>query len=462
MHSSLTGAQFSNKGMQKIALTGAAIVSLVTGCSLTDPEQKYKEEAAKGLKAYQTQHYSDSEQAYKAAADAAKQGGNSLQFPLMLRELSRAYLADGKYKQAEDALRQALAAYSELDKQENFKGNEGSVLKEREYETLSMLADCYMAEKNFTGARDTYFQAISLGSAIPEPPSNANQVNRNYIKALEQCGQHDLAQQMQRRANAAALTLDDFDDRIGQLMTMFQRGNYAAAQDEIETLEIASRGFIGRNPREARVLTFDALMKLIQNRPDQAQATVGNAIRITTSMNDSAADWSGQNTILALSQELQGDTATSISHYVRAFKMEPYHPNEIVEIVERGLKANGFPNQAAIAEARLKWLRTDPLFQIVPTDALQFVLQAGEEERNGQSDLAKQSRLNGLIHLEQGRNLTSVDEFRGAYKLYKYYHAQGNQPLANRALQQIRILGRRSHDTRILLDRVLVREGLKF
>lgn len=441
-----------------MAVTVSLLCLVISGCSLTDPEQRCKEQAALGAHAFQERRFVEAEKAYESAVDAAKGSTNALQYPLMLRELAKCFEADHKYAEAESAYESAIKAYADLSKRGSHFDN--SSVSERQYETLAALAGCYFAQENYPKARDTYEQVKALGDKIVEPLAMSSEVNQNYIRTLEKCGQGALAAKLKSQTAASTCTLEEFDERLTKVGNNLVSAKFAGVDAELDSLHLASKGFSGSNPREGRILTLIGLMKLAHNQPSEAEVVVRNALSNSNSTQDPIADRSADWTLLGLATELQGDTVSSIKTYKKAFRLQPYHPIEILSIVAAGMKENGFASQAKRVVDRIRWFQTDDQFNLKPSTAIEFVQLSNEQDRQGHTSMAEATRLTGLQHLEKTPGLSSAAELRGAYQLYKIFRTEGKSALAERALKQMRIIGETSPERKKQLQQALQQQGL--
>lgn len=78
----------------------------------------------------------------------------------------------------------------------------------------------------------------------------------------------------------------------------------------------------------------------------------------------------------------------------------------------------------------------------------------------GKPELARQTELKGLTHLEQNSALVGLLEMRGAYQLYRRFTAAHEQELARRALKQLYLIGSRTPEGKFQLQKILQRERL--
>jgi tetratricopeptide (TPR) repeat protein len=431
---------------------------LLSGCvnPFDDLEQKSTALALTGYKQYQSKNYADAERSYLSATELAIKSDNALQLPLMQSALARCYTAEKKYDQAEKVLREALNNYQSLSKQSTNARIDQSVVDERQYETLAALAENCMAQNKISDAKTAYADAIALSDKIVEPPSIAGQVKLNYIEVLKQCGERELANHLQRQLDTSTFTFDEFDERLRAVTNAISAGNYKQAEIDIETLETVSRGLLGTNSRGGKLLTLVALLKLIHNLPSEAEIKALAAIRINLGYSEGAQDRCADYTVIGLARELQGDTASSVGWYLKAFHAQPFNSIEVLSTVEKGMLSLGYGKEAQIAAHRIKSIESDPRFVLKPITALDFWYLANKQRKDGQIILSRETRLKALKHLESGTEASNGDEeMRGAVACYRHYRGIGEDALAARTLKAMRVVGKQSESARYQLDRVL-------
>jgi len=438
----------------------ASATYLATGCSVADVEQKCKEQATIGLKQYQEKRFAEAEQTYFAAAELAKTSANSLQYPLMLRELARSYVAQKKFDKATSALQQAVDYYDELAKTPKNTRFDQSVVDEREYETLASLGEVCQLNNHDIEAKRAYARAIALGDKIVEPPTIAGAVTQNYIKVLEKTGERDLAEQLQRTLDASALTTDEYDERFANAVNMISHSDYIGAEKQFETLELASKGLVGNTSRSGKVQSYLGLMKVIRNSPLEAEMPLVESIRLMTRNPQNFSEICQSYALLGLCKDMKGDTKSGITYYRKAFAVEPFLLPQILMIARDGLIKFGHPQQAQIIVERIKFFGQDPSFKKAPVTALDYVTLSKQQVMLGKPALAKETSIKGLQHLEQDTSLVRLVEMRGAFQLYKRFNATADNELAKRALKQLYLIGNRTPQGRLQLQKVLDREHL--
>jgi hypothetical protein len=159
-------------------------------------------------------------------------------------------------------------------------------------------------------------------------------------------------------------------------------------------------------------------------------------------------------TLLGLCEEMRGDTKSSIASYRKAYATAPFLPSQLLITVRDGLLKFGHPQQAQIVVQRIKLFQEDPQFQKAPATALDYVMLARQQMVLNQTALAKETRLKGLLHLEQHSDAEQVAEMRGAFQLYKTYLADHENELARRALKQVYAVAGRSPQGQLQLQKI--------
>ncbi len=432
----------------------------LVGCSVVDVEQKCKDQALIGLKQQQARQFAEAEQTYLTASALAKTSANALQYPLMLRELSRSYVAQKKFAQAELSLQQAVDCYEELAKKAKSTRFDQSLVDEREYETLASLGEVCMAQNKDMEAKIAFAKAIALGQKIVEPPTISQSVNQSYIKVLAKTGDQYLAEQLQRRLDASALTSSEFDGRFSTAQLLLYKGDYAGAEKQFDTLQLAAQGFVGNNSRAGRAKTYVSLFKIIRNSPLEAELFLSDATRLLPRDSENLTEICYAYTLLGLCEEMRGDAKSSIGWYRKAFATAPFAPSQILITAREGLLKFGHPQQAQIVMQRIKLFQEDPQFQKAPVTALDYVMLARQHMVLNQTALAKESRLQGLLHLEQHSDASKQTEMRGAFQLYKSYLADHEKELSVRALKQVYAVGGRSPEGQQKLRKIIEIEHL--
>jgi len=441
-------------------ILAVACTACLAGCSVIDVEQKFKDQALIGLKQYQAKQFAQAEQAYSSAAELAKTSANSLQYPLMLRELARSYVAQKKYDKAISSLQQAVDYYDELAKTPKNTRFDQSIVDEREYESLATLGEVYQLNNNDLEAKGSYAKAIALGRKIIEPPTIAGAVTQNYIKVLEKTGDQYLAEQLQRSLDASSLTTVEFDERFAEALNMLSRADYRGAEKQFETLELASKGIVGNASRGGRVKSYLGLMKIVRNSPGEAELPLSESLNLMHVKPENLIEICHSYALLGLAREMQGDTKSGIAYYRKAFATEPFILPNILIIARDGLVKFGHPQQAQLIAERLKSFDHDPSFKKAPVTALDYVTLSKLQTMLGQTALAKETAIKGLQHLEQDTSLVGLVEMRGAYQLYKRFNANHESELAKRAWKQLNLIGNRSEPGRVQLQKVMDREHL--
>lgn len=429
---------------------------LLHGCSFTDNEQKCKELSLTGLKQYQKKQFAEAEQSYQAAAQMSKNSDNALQYPLMLRELARAQMAQKKFEPAAQNLQSAIDYYDELSSKPKDTRFDTALVVEREYETLASLGDLYLEQHKDMDAKQAFARAVELGRRIVEPPSIAATVNQNYVNVLERTGDHALAMEMQQRIDSSAFTIDEFDERYGKAVAAVSKGEYEGAEKEFERLRLASQKFVGDTARCGKAESWVGFMKLARNVPAEAEANLRDSLMLIPSrFIENSNEVCHVYTLLGLARELQGDTKSSIENYADAFRIDRFLPPQIMIQVRDGMLKLGHPQQAEIAKKRVEFFGTDPRFKAVPVTALDYSLLARQQILMDKRPLARETAIKGLAHLEQNSNLYGLKEMRGAFQLYKRFTAIDEPALAKRALKQLYIVGNRSREGKVQLRKLL-------
>lgn len=437
------------------------VVSLalcLAGCSSEDIEQKCKEQALIGLKQYQARQFAQAEQTYLSASELAKQSANALQYPLMLRELARSCVAQKKFSQAELTLQQAVNYYDDLAKQPKSTRFDQSLVDEREYETLASLGQVCMAQDKNSEAKSAYAKAIALGQKIVEPPTISGTVHQNYIKVLEKTGERERAEQMQRQLDASSLTTGEFDERFGHAMVLLSKGDYDAAENILQTLQLAAQGFVGNDARAGRTKAYIGLFKAMRNMPLEAELPLSEAVRLLPRTVENFTELCYAYALLGVCEEMRGDTKSGIAYYRKAFATHPFLLPQVLIITRDGLLKFGHAQQAQIVLDRLKLLQEDPQFHKEPATALDFVTLSRQQLVLQNIASAKEWRLKGLLHLEQHPDAMGLTEMRGAFQLFKVYTADNEKELAKRALKQLYAVGGRTKEGRLQLQKIIERE----
>ena len=437
-----------------------SVALCLAGCSAVDVEQKCKEQSLIGLKQYQARKFADAEQTYLGASELAKTSANALQYPLMLRELARSYVAQKKFDKAELSLQQAASYYEDLAKQPKSSRFDQSLVDERLYETLASLGDVCLAQEKNSEAKSAYAKAIALGQKIVEPPTISGAVHQSYIKALEKTGERERAELMQRQLDASSLTTAEFDDRLANALVLLSKGDYEGAEKILETLQLAAQGFVGNNSRAGRAKTYVGLFKVIRNSPIEAELPLSEAVRSLPRNAENLTELCYAYALLGVCEEMRGDTKSSISYYRKAFATQPFLLPQVLIIVRDGLLKYGHAQQAQTVLERMQLLEKDPQFRKDPVTALDFVTLSRQQIVLRKWSSAKEWRMKGLLHLEQHADATGLAEMRGAFQLYKIYKIDNEKELARRALKQLYALGGRTEEGRMQLRRIVEREHL--
>lgn len=449
---------FKSFTMLRACIGTAVVAALLCSCSV-DYEQKCKEKAQLGSKSMQSKEFSQAEQFYQAAADFAKNSANALQYPLMLRELSNAQIAQGKLDAAIQNLQLAVDYYDGLPAKASTRFDQ-SVVNEREYETLASLGEILVQQHREMDAKHAYARAIALGSKIVEPPSIAEAVNQNYVNVLEKTGDHGLAAELQANIDASSSTVIEFDERYDKAVAAISRGEYPVAEKQLERLQRASRKFIGDTARCGKVESYLGFMQIVRNAPEQAEASLRDSITMLPRRQEYMNEICQSYAFLGLAHELRGDTKSGIESYRKAFQTAPFLPMILLIQISDALIKTGHPVEAKLAHDRVVSLYQDPGFKAVPDSSLDFAMLANVQNFCGQTAHARQTALQGLAHLEQDTSLTGFREMRGALHLYKTFAAAREPKLAKRALRQLYIIGGRSAQGQVQLQKVLQREHL--
>lgn len=444
---------FSSNLVVSVALCLAA-------CSVVDVEQKCKEQALVGLKQYQARQFADAEQTYFAASELAKKSANALQYPLMLRELARSYIAQKKFDLAEASLQKAASYYQDLAKQPKSNRFDQSLVDEREYEILASLGEVCLAQNKNIEAKNAYVQAIDLGKRIVEPPTISGAVHQSYIKTLEKTGERARAEQMQRQLDASSLTTFEFDERFAKALVLLSKGDYEGSEKILETLQLAAQGFVGNTSRSGRAKAYAGLFKVIRNSPFEAQLPLSEAVRLLPRSAENFTELCYAYTLLGVSEEMRGDTKSGIAYYRKAFAMHPFLLPQVLIMTRDGLLKFGHPQQAQIVLDRLKLVQSDPQFHKEPVTALDFVTLSRQDLVLQNPKAAKELRLKGLLHLEHHSDVTGLAEMRGAFQLYKSYAVDNEKELSRRALKQLYAVGGRTPEGRMQLRKIAEREQL--
>ncbi|MBS2002689.1 MAG: hypothetical protein JST44_14360 [Cyanobacteria bacterium SZAS LIN-5] len=445
--------------MLRTCIGTAVVATILCSCS-TDYEQKCKEQAQLGSKSLQSNQFSQAEHFYQAAADLAKNSANALQYPLMLRELSRAQIAQGKLDTAAQNLQLAVDYYDGLPGKSASPRFDQSVVNEREYEALASLGDVLVQQHKDMEAKHAYARAIALGSKIVEPPSIAEVVNQNYVNVLEKTGDHALAAELQADIDSSSSTVIEFDERYNTVVAAILRGQYANAEKQLERLQRASRKFIGDTARLGKVESYLGFMQIARNAPDQAEVTLRDSINMLPRRQEYMGEICHSYALWGLARELQGDTKSGIEFYRKAFSIDPFLQMNLLIQTSDALLKSGHPAEANRVRSRVAFLYQDPGFKAIPVTSLDFVMLSNVQNLVGQTALARQTQINGLTHLEHESSLTGFREMRGALHLYRSFAAAQEPKLAKRALRQLYIIGERSPQGKVQLQKLLQREHL--
>lgn len=444
----------------RLGLICAAAILALAGCSSSDSEQKCKELARLGAKQYQSSQFAQSEQSYQAGVLLAKESENVLQYPLLLRELARSQLAQKKYGPAEQSLQAAINSYDDLAGKPHKSRFDQAVVDEREYETLASLGDLFLAQNKYLDAKHMYARAIALSKKIVEPPSIAFAVNQNYVVVLEKTGEHALAVEVQQKIDDSYFTTDEFDDQYAKAVTQLTRGDFSEAQKSFERLYRVSKKFVGNTNRCGKAESYLGLLQIAQNSPAQAESTLRVAIGLMPRNIENMNEICQAYALLGLARELQGDTKSGIESYRAAFAADRFLPSQILTQARVALLKFGHVQQAEVIRKRIDFFANAPQFKAIPVTALDYAILSRQQILMGKPELARQTELKGLTHLEQNSALVGLLEMRGAYQLYRRFTAAHEQELARRALKQLYLIGSRTPEGKFQLQKILQRERL--
>ncbi len=436
-----------------------AAVLTISGCSGADNEQKCKDEAQLGMKQFQADQFNLAEASYQSAADLAKHSANALQYPLMLRELARCQFAQKKFDAAAGNLQIAIDYYDNLSTKSEVRVHQ-SLLNEREYEALASLGDLFLLQHRDLDAKHAYAKAIALSTKIVEPPSIAGAVNQNYVQVLERTGDHALAVEMQQKIDSSSFTIDEFDERFNKTVAAVTAGRYEGAEKEFERLHMAAKKFVGDNTRCGKSACFLGMMQIGRNSPAQAELNLRDSLNLMPRGSATVSDVCHAYAILSVCRELQGDTKSGIEYYKKAYALDHFlAPMTLVHVRDMLLKS-GHPAQADKIRQRLESYEHNPEFNAVPVAALDCSMRSMVQLSLAKLPEAKETQKKGLLHLEQDNSINRFREMRGAFTLYKMFSEEHEPALAKRALKQLYLIGNRSAEGKIQLQKLLRRENL--
>ncbi|HEY9732303.1 MAG TPA: hypothetical protein V6C89_10345 [Drouetiella sp.] len=440
-------------------LSGITVLAL-SGCTAVETERKCNNLAQLGSKQYQDHQYAQAEETYQSGILSAKDSGNVLQYPLMLRELSRSQLAQKKFEAASQNLQTAISYYDDLANKPHNSRFDQAVIDEREYETLALLGDVLLGQQKYLDAKRAYARAIALSKKFVEPSSIALAVEQNYAVALEKTGEHALAAEVQQKIDDSYFTIDEFDDQFLKAVAQVTQRHYADAQKVFERLFRVSKRFVGDTSRCGKAETYLGFFQIAHNDPVQAEASLQDAIKLMPRNIENMTEICHAYALLGLARELQGDTQSGIEYYRAAFAAQRFMTSHILLRERDALSNFGHPREAELVQQRIAFLASDPRFKAIPVTALDYVMLSRQQTLMGKAALARQTELKGLAHLEQNSSTSGMAEMRGAFQLYKRFTTDHNQSLANRALKQLYAIGNRTTEGKVQLQKIVQRENL--
>lgn len=260
---------------------------------------------------------------YQQALKEAKQSDNLLQAPAVLSELGDAYLQEKDFPRAEESFRSSLRIYQQMEATEGSKLQNSSLktlVLRREVDLTIKLAKLLEQQGKLSQAQSLYPQALAKVRNLPDSLGMDADIERAYVRVLEQTGQSGLARQIRADLVIDTSGFGGFQSQLDEGITQLTQGKVKEGNEAIQIAAIIAE----RHHDRSDLITAHAWLgacALAQGQLESAE----RAYKEVLADNAPVHGMSEANKLvgLAASLELQGKKQEAELLYKKAMFLNP-------------------------------------------------------------------------------------------------------------------------------------------